>query len=781
MKLGVCQHLLAGVSVIALAAGPAIAQDQDEGTTSRGSVQRVMDVIRVTATKRPDAEDVQDVPVAVTAFNSDTLDALNVRDLESLSFSAPNVSLDDIGTARGTANFSIRGLGVNSSIPSIDPTVGVFIDGVYIGVNNGLVFDMFDLDSIEILRGPQGLLFGRNTTGGAVLINTGSPTDEFTAAARIATDGPIDDGRGGWNTTVQGYVSGPIVEDVLNGRLALYANNDDGYFTNLATGENHGAAEMNILRGSLEWMPSDRVTFLGRVELSEGDGDGPAGQNRGVYERDTFDFAIDEPGHYEFEGVLASLRTDIDVDFGNGQITNILGYRSYESENGVGDIDALPLFLFHSIAELSQEQISNELRYAGTFGAIDLTTGLYYFNQDLSYTEIRDLPPVSPLTLYGGGRQDHTVYGVFAQVDYNFTENFVGTFGLRYSSEEKDAEITYIRPRPECSVVDGTCPSTGTNPFVPGENNGFEDGDEWSNVTPRVGFQYFFADNTNVFGNYTRGFRSGGYNFRVTAPAAFEDFVASTGSFSFDEEAVDSYELGFRHQTDDGRGQISLGVYMTQVEDMQREVNASSATSGVVQTILNTADATIRGLEAEGRWALTDTLLLTANVGLMDAEYDSVIYNISSDPGGVIDDEDLALALPRVPETTYGFGILHDLDLGEGGQVTTRVNFQHRDEIAYTDNNFGWIQEADMLSADITWNTPVEGLSVSIYGQNLLDEVQAGNDTQLPFGGSLAPAVPGGQNLSTGVNVPFGEHPAVGSFAPLKKGRTIGFELTIRR
>ncbi|WP_238934649.1 TonB-dependent receptor [Maricaulis parjimensis] len=779
MKLGVCQSLLAGASVIALVSGAAWAQDDD--TAPRGSVQRVMDVITVTATKRPDAEDVQDVPVSVSAFNADTLDALNVRSLESLSFSAPNVSLDDIGTARGTANFSIRGLGVNSSIPSIDPTVGVFVDGVYIGVNNGLVFDMFDLDSVEILRGPQGLLFGRNTTGGAVLINTGSPTDELEAGLRIAIDGPIDDGRGGWNRTAQAYISGPIVEGRLNGRLAMYANSDDGYFTNLATGDDHGAADMSVIRGSLEWMPSDTVTFLGRIEFSEGSGDGPAGQNRGVYERDTFNIAIDEPGNYGFEGILGSLRTDIDVDFGNGQITNIFGYRSYETEAGAGDIDALPLFLFHSIAELSQEQVSNELRYAGTFGRADVTTGLYYFNQDLSYTEIRDLPPLSPLTFYGGGRQDHTVYGVFAQIDWNFTDNFIGTVGLRYSSEEKDAQITYIRPRPACSVVGGTCPSTGTNPFIPTENNGFEDGDEWSNVTPRLGFQYFFSDNTNVFGNYTRGFRSGGYNFRITAPAAFEAFVANTGSFSFDEESVDSYELGFRHQTEDGRGQISAGLYMTEIADMQREVNASSATSGVVQTILNTADATIRGLELEGRWALTDTLLLTGNLGLIDAEYDSVIYNISSDPGGLINDEDLALALPRVPETTWGIGLLHDMDLGDSGAVSTRVSFQHRDEIAYTDNNFGWVQDADMLSANMTWYTPWNGVALSVYGNNLLDEVQAGNDTQLPFGGSLAPFVPGGQNLSTGVNVPFGEYPAVGTFSPLKKGRVVGFELTIRR
>merc|ERR1711916_187450 len=121
-----------------------------------------------------------------------------------------------------------------------------------------------------------------------------------------------------------------------------------------------------------------------------------------------------------------------------------------------------------------------ELRYAGTFGNFDVTTGLFYFDQELKYTEIRNIPPSTPLGIYGGGKQDHKVMGVFGQVDYNFTEDFVGIFGLRWSKEEKDAAITYLRPRPECSVVEGTCPTSGNNPYIPTEENGFSDGDSWT-------------------------------------------------------------------------------------------------------------------------------------------------------------------------------------------------------------------------------------------------------------------------------------------------------------
>ncbi|MBR9826183.1 MAG: TonB-dependent receptor [Alphaproteobacteria bacterium] len=777
MKLDFAKTLLAGASAIAICATGAYAQDETE---RRGSVSSLMETITVTATKRQDAENVQDVPLSISAYNADTLDALNMRDLESLSYTTPNVTLDDIATSRGTANFAIRGLGVNSSIPSIDPTVGVFIDGVYMGYNGGLVFDMFDLDSIEVLRGPQGLLFGRNTTGGAIVINTGSPTDEFTWAGRFGYETPIDDDRGSGATTVQGYVSGPIVEGVLNGRLAAYRSDDEGYFRNLFDGSDHGANEATILRGSLEWFPSDNLTILARIENSTGEGDGPSTQNRGIFERDTFDLSIDERGFYDSDAWLGSIRADLDVSWGNGTITNIFGFRDSEGSTR-GDIDSTPGFFFHSSTETTQEQISNELRYAGTFGRIDLTAGIYYFDQEIAYTETRDLPTVSPATFFGGGRQDHSVFGVFSQIDYSFTENFIGSFGLRYSSEEKDADITYVRPRPTCSVVDGTCPTSGTNPLVPGENNGFSDSDEWSNVTPKIGFQYFPNENTNIYGNYTRGFRSGGYNFRITAPAPFEAIVASNGgAFAFDEETVDSYEIGLRTETSDGRGQLSAAAFMTEIEDMQREVNASDPNAGVVQTILNTADATITGFEFEGRYAITENFLVMANLGIIDAEYDEVRFNISSDPTNLVNGDDLALALPRVPETTWGIGFIHDLPLGNAGDLSTRVNYQYRDELAYTDNNFGWIQEAGMLDANLTWYTPVDGLEVSIFGRNLLDEVQAGGDTQLPFGGNVAPLF-GLPSLNDGVNQPFGDYPEVGTLSPLKPGRTIGFELTISR
>ncbi|GMN03479.1 TonB-dependent receptor [Erythrobacter sp. MTPC3] len=743
------------------------AQDADDTETAEEAPQKrtgALDTIGniiVTGTKTQNPEDVQDVPLAVTAFSADTLEALKVRDVQGLTYSAPNVSLDQIGTSRGTANFSIRGLGINSSIPSIDPTVGVFVDGVYLGNNAGVVFDLFDLESVEILRGPQGVLFGRNVTGGAVLINTGNPTEEFEGKFRAAVDGPFaDGGRGGANYTVSGVVSGPIVEDVLLFKVGAYYNKDEGYFTNLFDNANHGEAETKIFRGALEGRFGD-LTLTGKLDYFESDGDGPSAQNRGTFERDTFDFAIDFPGFYANEIWTGSLTAELDI--GPGTLTNIFGYREYSGTTG-GDIDALPVFIFHSDTETEQEQISNELRYAISTDNFDLTIGGFYFDQSLAYTEIRDLPPISPLTFYGGGRQDHEVLGAFANGQFYLTDALSIIAGIRWSQETKDAAITYIRPRVACSVVEETCPTSGTNSLIPTEENGFTDDVRFRNVSPKLGLQYEFED-SQIYGHWTRGFRSGGYNFRITDIPGFANAVAQSGALSFGEEQVDNFEIGGKFQTSDGAFTINLAAYLTEIQNMQREVNVADPGSGVVQNILNTADASILGFEAEARARLSDSLLFTANIGVIDASYDSVLFDISGD--GVINDADLDLALPRVPEVTWGVGLVHELLLGSS-EILSRVNFQYRDEFAYTDNNFGFIQDSSNLEANVTWITPVDGLSFSVYGRNLLDQVQAGGDTQLSafFGGPL----------STGVATPFADNPTGGTFSPLSKGRQLGVE-----
>jgi len=404
----------------------------------------LLDEVIVTATKKAGGENQQDTEIAITAFGNEQLEAFQVRNVSDLSFKVPNVQLDEIGTVKGTANFSVRGLGVNSSIPSIDPAVGVFIDGVYLGTNSGVVFDTFDLNSVETLRGPQGVLFGRNVTGGAVLINTGNPTDEFRANFKLAAESGF---RGtGANYYATGVVSGPIAEG-LNGKVGIYYNNDRGWHENLFDASNFGLSETLLLRGALDFQGIEGANLLLKVEYGNVSGDGPAGQSHqngsGVdsfatnippfvpegfdpaeqtFDRNTFDFAVNTRGFQETDWINVSFRSDFDVEFGNGTITNIFGFRDYE-QLGLSDIDATIAQVFDAAFNVQQNQISNELRYNGRFfeDRLDFTAGVFFFQQDLQYEEQRRVfPAQTPFD--GGGILDHETFGIFAAGEFQATD-----------------------------------------------------------------------------------------------------------------------------------------------------------------------------------------------------------------------------------------------------------------------------------------------------------------------------------------------------------------------
>ncbi|MEQ8207017.1 MAG: TonB-dependent receptor plug domain-containing protein, partial [Woeseia sp.] len=352
------------LTAIVAAAFPATAISQNR------TADALLEEIIVTGTKRAGGIDVQDAGVAITAYNETQLDAMHLRDVQAIGYSAPSVQLEDIGTARGTANFSIRGLGINSSIPSIDPTVGVFVDGMYLGINAGVVLDIFDLEGIEVLRGPQGLLFGRNVTGGAVLLRTTKPSDTFRFKGKMAMET-------GDNIYASGLVTGPL-SDSWRGKFALYRNHDSGWHTNQLTGEDHGAAETTMVRGGLEYLPNDTMSFLFRMEHGEAEGDGPASQNEGLFGTTGFGFSIDEPGYYDNEWNQFTFESTFDVNAGDGEIVNILGWREYSSMT-LADIDSSPIFLFHAPARTDQDQFSNELRYSGSYDNLYVTTGAYFF------------------------------------------------------------------------------------------------------------------------------------------------------------------------------------------------------------------------------------------------------------------------------------------------------------------------------------------------------------------------------------------------------------------
>lgn len=744
----ICRISVSFAVVIMLAgafpAPPAYAQE----SRLRSDLVPMLEEVIVTARKRE--ETVFDAPLSISALGAGQIEARKLRGLTDLAVSMPNVALDEVGTARGIANFSMRGLGVNSSIPSIDPTVGIFVDGVYIGTNSGAAFDLFGLESIQVLRGPQGILFGRNVTGGAILVNTRKPGDEFEARVRAALDGG---GDGGLNKYLMGSAGGPVADGLSVGVTAYY-NDDDGWFENKLTGDDFGALEQVMIRPVVVWRPGDKLELVLRYQYSETDSDGSASQTHtnglgldgtpANFDRNSHDFSIDEEGFHDSETHFVAAEMNLNVGE-SGKITNIFGYRKYES-GFVSDIDAQPISLFHAGGFVRSEQVSNELRYHGVFaGRVNLTTGLYYFNNDLDYHERRNLlglltPDGSPaMTQDGGGEYEVETIGLFAAVDYDLSDTFTFSAGLRYTSEDKEADIASLirNVNSPCNVLDGTCPFD------------FTDDKEWDSWSPKVGVVYRFSDNARVYAHWTRGFRSGGYNLRNTAID-----TVNLGPGPFDEETVDNYETGFKYSS--GQVYLSGALFFNEIDDMQREVNLADPISGVVQVIKNTADAEILGIELDAALNLTEDLQATGSLGWLDPEYKNVGFDLNSD--GMINERDEDLDLPRAAEWTWSLGLRHHLQVGDLGHVDTRISYSYRDKSSFTDNNLGYILSQKILDAGLDFHTENGRWVFSIYGKNLLDEVKHGGDTQLP---SM-----------------LGPIPLRGAYAPLAKGRVIGGEVT---
>jgi len=731
----------------------------------------LLDEVIVTATKKADGENVQDTNISITAFGADQLEAFQVRDISGLSFKIPNVQLDEVGTSKGTANFSVRGLGVNSSIPSIDPAVGVFVDGVYLGINAGVVLDTFDLAGVETLRGPQGVLFGRNVTGGAVVINTGNPTDEFRFKGKLAAESGLR-GTGG-NYYAQGVVSGPIGGG-LKGKLGAYYNNDNGWFRNQFDGTsfvadpddgtNFGESETVILRGALEYDGIEGLNLLAKLEYGDTLSQGPAGQSHqngsGVnsfatnilgdpaqtFDRNSFDFAINTLGFSDNEWVSGSLRADIDVAFGDGTITNIFGYRDY-SQDGLSDIDATALQVFDASFNVRQDQISNELRYNGRFfdDKLDFTTGIFYFQQDLEYAEQR-IVGGAQTRFDGGGIQDHETFGIFAAGEYDLTDRWSLNAGIRYSDETKEANITAI------SIANAPC-------FIFEDDPRFEAGstlcslDEFptfstSNFSPKVGFGYEVRDNIRAYGHWARAFRAGGFNLRNTSAQVPPTGIETPGPF--EDERIDSFEIGFKSEPIPG-AKFNGAAFFNTIDNLQREINVAGGSAVVQQVITNAADAEIYGIEFDALWPVTDNFIVNGTIGFLESSYTDVSVNLSASSAAQLTDpagpEDLALEIPRLsPFTaTAGFTYFHDTSFGK---MTFNGNYAHRDQAFFTDNNLGFINAQDRFDASIGLDLS-QGFNVTVYGKNLSNEVLHGNDTQL----------------------------SNGTFAPLAKGRVFGVEL----
>ncbi len=697
------------------------------GTTqaAEGSAGTFLEEILVTATKRATAEKAQNVPISITAFSGEQLEAARVEHMSDIRFLTPNAALQPMSTIPNGTLFSVRGAGTSSSIPSDDPAVGIFVDGVVLGILNGSNLDTFDLESMEILRGPQGTLFGRNVTAGAVVARTVRASFEHSGETRViaGTDGRFD---------MAAKVTGTLIENRLAGKLAVMYTSTDGNFNNTNGGgtpiaggvlgraapldSDFGDNENMVIRPSFRFTPTDALTIDLIAEFSKTEGDAnaphkqrdntrgfPDSQKPDLNDWDEVNLTTNGINEYDY----FSLVLDATLETENGAWAWVTGYRDMDqyamidTDGGGGDI-----FVFVSNPE--QDQISQELRWSGTpFGDdFEMTAGVYYFQQDIDYIEGRHIfGGVVEAVL--GGLVDHEAFGVFVDTSWNITDEFILNLGVRYTDEEKQADISVPS---DCSPI-VTVRSPGCTP-------GFSDSENWSNVSPAIGVQYFVNEDTQVYSSWKRGFRSGGFNIRNSGGVV-------AVSPKYDEEVVDTFEIGIKTDLSDTL-RINAAYFHSTYDDLQRVAVQPDAT----QRTVNAAKALIQGGEIEVIWLATENFSINANIGIMDAEYKSLTEGAlasingprvaSRSPHGpwseVTKD---GLELARLPDLNAGLTAILDQPLDGEGLITYRVSAKYVDERWNNDSNLFLLPSYTTLDFSVMYTSSDDRWQATVFGKNV--------------------------------------------------------------
>jgi iron complex outermembrane receptor protein len=680
---------LAIASVLTAALAPALgAQAQTSGTPAvRGGL---LEEIVVTAQRRE--EKIQDVPIAVTALNDAQLERLNIRETLDLVRVVPNF-MGSNNTGLGTANvYSLRALNNTESIATFDPPVGTYVDDVFIARQNANNFTLFDVERIEVLRGPQGTLFGRNTTGGAVSVFLKKPAEDF--------GGYLEAGFGQFGEyLVRGSVDVPFSDRFLT-KLSAYYIQNDGYVDNPTTGEsNLNDRDSYGVRAAIRWLASDAVTWDLSFDVMKDDWmnllnfDSKNPQDVGVAapvscaaggpSRSRFSCTGLRTDQANLVGILAnkkqnyplgnevnsfSVISNIGWQTGAGLISFITGYRDMTQEFALDFFNgAAPWGGFTIANDGTHKQFTQEIKIAGSAGAIDYVAGVYYFDED-NTTDFGDIFNIGfPFVLEDRIMKNTTeAWAVYGQFDWNFAERWVATLGLRYTDETKNIGYTANENPNVLSplrVTSETIAAAG----IPLEQT-------TDLVTPRLALQFRATDDVNFFASATRGFKSGGWNARGTNPGLIQPFS---------EEKVWSYELGMKSDWMDGRLRFNLTGFLSDVQDFQLP-SAFNGPTGIVFITRNFAGMENKGVEAELLWAATDALTFFANVGIQSPKYKDLDPSIEQQlencrngvPGtcgvGIVTPDGEIAEPVRAPDT-YTLGVNYNWQITSGLALVPNV------------------------------------------------------------------------------------------------------------
>ena len=592
---------LLGAALIA----PALAQDND-----------MIEEVIVTAQRR--AESVQDVPIAVSAYSDVQLRELQVTELLDMTRLVPNL-IGSNNTGLGSANvYSLRALNNTESIPTFDPPVGSYVDDIFISRQNANNFALFDIDRVEVLRGPQGTLFGRNTTGGAVNVILKKPAEEF--------GGYVELGFGRFSQVrFRGSVDLPVQDNLLL-KLSAYAIDDDGFVENRTTGEDGINYEKNVgVRAALRWL-GETATWDAAVAYVDNEHANLLNINDpDEDERYTLTGVRSDrppPWAHPIHGAKASrplgnwvnslsLYSNVEVDTAFGTLNIITGQRFLDHDFTLDFLNLSRPFGGFTIANAGEhDQFTQEVKLTGSTanGALDYVTGVFFIQEE-NTTDFADYLGIGgafngfqPLLLADRILEnDADALAAYLQVDYHASEQLTLTAGARWTDETKDVGYT---ANPTWPTGFGSADIAALG--YPLEQNA-------KITTPRLALEYSFNDDLMAYASATRGFKSGGWNARGTRAAAIE---------VFGPEKVWSYEAGVRSDWLDGRLRLNATVFRTDVTDFQLPSAVYDPVTGAPTfNTRNYASLENQGLEVELTAALLDGLTVFVNFGTQDAEY----------------------------------------------------------------------------------------------------------------------------------------------------------------
>ena len=713
------------------------------GGTALG--QAVLEEVVVTATKRQ--ENIQNVPVSVAAVSAEKMEKMGLMDVEDLSLLVPNF---EINSGSILPNLYIRGLG-GGTAHSIEQSAGRFVDEVYISRAAINFHPFLDVAGVEVLRGPQGTLFGKNTAAGAMIIRTADPSDEFEYGFDISTS---DYSTTGGQTELSGFVTGALSENVSARFAAIYRDWDSFYINTFeGLGPDGAQREDYGARLKLRWDASDRTTVNLKLEHMEYDVFGPdtaenselAGGVNGPWQglainsgvdpalaatvNDTLDWrihlncgeAFSAPGPQAGQSIGSfcpsrdqdsqNYTLDIEHEFEAGTLKSISAIQKYHYLHRFHGADQGAVNLFRAQREEEYDGFAQEIRFTSKEGEkYDYILGLYYEDSSLWREQTSDL------NLPGGPffreeepwNQDTNTLAFFGQVRWYISDRTTALIGGRWSTEDKDFEFERFHTEYGGSTM---------RIVTPGDILLRSESRSESRFTPSLTVQFDVNDDIMVFATAARGHKTGGFSDRVDAQDT---------DIEFDEEIVDSLEFGMKSTLLDGALNLNATLFFMDVEGLQLSTQVEGTVADFV--VGNAADSTVNGLELEWTWALTDQLVFGGNYAYTDATYDEFIGAGScpaqfQNANGVCDLSGLPLQF--APENKGSLYLDYQLDnaIGEWG-LGLRADVTHTSDqftdISYFDAVFQ--EGVETYNAGIRLISPSESITVQLLGKNLSNE-----------------------------------------------------------